>query len=50
MRLQYQPFQSPGMLPTIVLRTTAPKAPQQEDKVVVFQKGEFLAVRNETGE
>ncbi|XP_037274311.2 poly [ADP-ribose] polymerase tankyrase isoform X3 [Rhipicephalus microplus] len=49
MRLQYQPFQSPGMLPTIVLRTTAPKAPQQEDKVVVFQKGEFLAVRNETG-
>ncbi|KAL1414793.1 hypothetical protein MTO96_007255 [Rhipicephalus appendiculatus] len=26
-----------------------PKAPQQEDKVVVFQKGEFLAVRNETG-
>ncbi|XP_050036794.1 poly [ADP-ribose] polymerase tankyrase-like isoform X1 [Dermacentor andersoni] len=49
MRLQYQPFQSPGVLPTLVLRTSSPKAPQQEDKVVVFQKGEFLAVRNETG-
>ncbi|XP_077522271.1 poly [ADP-ribose] polymerase tankyrase-like isoform X2 [Amblyomma americanum] len=50
MRLQYQPFQSPGTLPTLVLRSGgSSKAPQQEDKVVVFHKGEFLAVRNETG-
>ncbi|KAG8179654.1 hypothetical protein JTE90_017793 [Oedothorax gibbosus] len=48
-RLQHQPFQSPPP-PTIIpaiLRQQVIKAP--EDKIVVFNKGEFLAVRNETG-
>ncbi|XP_035215335.1 uncharacterized protein LOC118188920 [Stegodyphus dumicola] len=48
-RLQHQPFQSPpppSIIPAI-LRQQIPKTP--EDKIVVFQKGEFLAVRNENG-
>lgn len=48
-RLQHQPFQSPPP-PTIIpaiLRQQVIKTP--EDKIVVFQKGEFLAVRNENG-
>nr|XP_042896391.1 poly [ADP-ribose] polymerase tankyrase isoform X4 [Parasteatoda tepidariorum] len=48
-RLQHQPFQSPPP-PTIIpaiLRQPIIKTP--EDKIVVFQKGEFLAVRNENG-
>ncbi|KAL3205424.1 hypothetical protein MRX96_011311 [Rhipicephalus microplus] len=38
-----------GCCPRSYFVPLPPKAPQQEDKVVVFQKGEFLAVRNETG-
>lgn len=50
MRLQYQPFQSPGTLPVLALRSRPSSATSTpEDKVVVFHKGEFLAVRNETG-
>ncbi|GIY18397.1 poly polymerase tankyrase [Caerostris darwini] len=48
-RLQHQPFQSPPP-PTIIpaiLRQQVIKTP--EDKIVVFNKGEFLAVRNENG-
>lgn len=48
-RLQHQPFQSPPP-PTIIpaiLRQQVVKTP--EDKIVVFHKGEFLAVRNENG-
>ncbi|XP_054722688.1 LOW QUALITY PROTEIN: uncharacterized protein LOC129232581 [Uloborus diversus] len=48
-RLQHQPFQSPPP-PTIIpaiLRQPIVKLP--EDKIVVFNKGEFLAVRNEIG-
>lgn len=48
-RLQHQPFQSPPP-PTVIpaiLRQQVIKTP--EDKIVVFQRGEFLAVRNETG-
>lgn len=48
-RLQHQPFQSPPP-PTVIpaiLRQQVIKTP--EDKIVVFQKGEFLAVRNENG-
>ncbi|GFT42008.1 poly polymerase tankyrase [Nephila pilipes] len=48
-RLQHQPFQSPpppSIIPAI-LRQQVIKTP--EDKIVVFQKGEFLAVRNENG-
>ncbi|GFW28573.1 poly polymerase tankyrase [Trichonephila clavipes] len=46
-RLQHQPFQSPpppSIIPAI-LRQQVIKTP--EDKIVVFHKGEFLAVRNE---
>lgn len=49
LRLQHQPFQSPpppSIIPAI-LRQPAIKTP--EDKIVVFNKGEFLAVRNENG-
>ncbi|CAL1296048.1 unnamed protein product [Larinioides sclopetarius] len=48
-RLQHQPFQSPpppSIIPAI-LRQQVVKMP--EDKIVVFHKGEFLAVRNENG-
>ncbi|GFR16104.1 poly polymerase tankyrase [Trichonephila clavata] len=48
-RLQHQPFQSPpppSIIPAI-LRQQVIKTP--EDKIVVFHKGEFLAVRNENG-
>ena len=48
-RLQHQPFQSPPP-PTVIpaiLRQQVIKTP--EDKIVVFQRGEFLAVRNENG-
>uniref|UniRef100_T1IYM8 Poly [ADP-ribose] polymerase n=1 Tax=Strigamia maritima TaxID=126957 RepID=T1IYM8_STRMM len=44
-RLQYQPFQSPGLGNISIGKGS--KAP--EDKVVIFYKGEFLALRNENG-
>lgn len=49
-RLQYQPFQSPETLniisPAIYKQ---PPAKGQEGKIVLFNKGDFLAVRNELG-
>lgn len=56
MRLQYQPFQSPESLPKIFRHSTftAPRPQYQqgnpEDKVMVFERNDFLAVRNETNE
>jgi len=51
-RLQHQPFQSPASVITPFYRTHTscpPSKESSEDKVVVFNKGEFLAVRNESG-
>lgn len=51
-RLQHQPFQSPAAVITPFYRTHTscpPSKESSEDKVVVFNKGEFLAVRNESG-
>lgn len=52
-RLQHQPFQSPSVKmvhamlkpPTIHLKKPDPN----DDKIVVFNRGDFLAVRNESG-
>ncbi|XP_022239134.1 tankyrase-like protein isoform X2 [Limulus polyphemus] len=48
-RLQYQPFQSPAPISPIpsIFRQHPAKSP--DDKIVLFNKGEFLAVRNENG-
>ncbi|XP_064484514.1 poly [ADP-ribose] polymerase tankyrase-like isoform X2 [Ornithodoros turicata] len=48
LRLQYQPFQSPPSMHPPIMRSGR-SAPPQDDKLVLFQKGEFLAVRNENG-
>jgi len=51
-RLQYQPFQSPEPLPPMpyIYRASTSSTPRdkEEDKVVIYNRGEFLAVRNET--
>ncbi|XP_067142710.1 poly [ADP-ribose] polymerase tankyrase-like isoform X2 [Centruroides vittatus] len=47
-RLQYQPFQSPPP-PTIIPPILRHSPKTAEDKIIVFNKGEFLAVRNENG-
>ena len=52
-RLQYQPFQSPQVMNTMpYFRMRTPSSSNTtslDDKIMVFSKGEFLAVRNETG-
>jgi len=51
-RLQYQPFQSPEPLPPMpyIYRASTSLTPRdkEEDKVIIYNSGEFLAVRNET--
>ena len=51
-RLQYQPFQSPEPLPPVpfLYRASTLAAPKKEedDKLIIYQNNEFLAVRNET--
>lgn len=51
-RLQYQPFQSPKPLPAVpfmyrAATLTLPKK-EEEEKLIIYQNNEFLAVRNET--
>ncbi|RWS14015.1 Poly(ADP-ribose) polymerase pme-5-like protein [Dinothrombium tinctorium] len=49
-RLQYQPFQSPESLAiTPTFYRSTPPSRNAEDKIIVFNKGDFLAVRNESG-
>lgn len=52
-RLQYQPFQSPevmGLMPQFcrVTSSLANRNVNPDEKIVVFSKGDFLAVRNES--
>ena len=49
-RLQHQPFQSPAVknvVPSFFRQAPASKNGDSEEKIVVFNKGDFLAVRNE---
>ncbi|RWS26208.1 Poly(ADP-ribose) polymerase pme-5-like protein [Leptotrombidium deliense] len=49
-RLQYQPFQSPeSMVITPTYYRSTPPSKTPDDKIVVFNRGDFLAVRNESG-
>lgn len=52
-RLQHQPFQSPSpasVIPAILRHTSTPQLNKNTDeKILVFQRGDFLAVRNENG-
>ncbi|KAI1295520.1 hypothetical protein HDE_05499 [Halotydeus destructor] len=52
-RLQHQPFQSPqvlsSMIPQYFRMSSQSSKPSADDKIEVFDKGDFLAVRNEDG-
>lgn len=52
-RLQHQPFQSPSLKPSFFKAPFYTQAKSSsgsdENKIVVFNKGDFLAVRNDTG-
>ncbi|UYV82774.1 hypothetical protein LAZ67_22000813 [Cordylochernes scorpioides] len=48
-RLQYQPYQAPASVGSQFPVFKSPPHKGNDDKIMVFQKGEFLAVRNENG-
>lgn len=48
-RLQFQSFQSPEPVPVIpLIHRLSRSLKKEEEKVVIYNRGEFLAVRNET--